>query len=241
MPGLGRCELVDGRIVAMGPTSDEHGRVELTVGAILRDFVRPRRLGRVRVGEVGIYTRRDPTACVAQTSSTFRTSATPSAILLWRSSTSRPIWWSRSSPPAIPPWTWQRRSASTLPSASGWCGSSIPAPGGPWSTARPRSFANSAKASASGATTCCPAWRFPSPIFSRSASRRRAEDCSRPAPGWRADTGASGAGHRPGSVAVACAAPSLATAPVVSPRDRLGDEVADEPWPRIMHERGIEE
>ena len=60
MPGLGRCELVDGRIVAMSPTSDEHGRVELCVGAILRDFVRPRGLGRVRVGEVGIYTRRDP-------------------------------------------------------------------------------------------------------------------------------------------------------------------------------------
>jgi Uma2 family endonuclease len=44
----------------MAPTSDEHGGVELNFGAALKAFVGPRRLGRVRVGEVGIITRRDP-------------------------------------------------------------------------------------------------------------------------------------------------------------------------------------
>ena len=60
MPGVGPCELIDGRIVPMSPTGGEHGRVELNVGAILREFVKSRRLGRVFVGEVGIYTQRNP-------------------------------------------------------------------------------------------------------------------------------------------------------------------------------------
>ena len=60
MPGVGPCELIDGRIVPMSPTGGEHGRVEFNVGSTLDGFVRPRRLGRVLVGEVGIYTRRNP-------------------------------------------------------------------------------------------------------------------------------------------------------------------------------------
>ena len=59
-PGLGPCELIDGRIVAMAPTSPEHGRVEGNVFRILDAFVRPRGLGKVFVGEVGVYTRRNP-------------------------------------------------------------------------------------------------------------------------------------------------------------------------------------
>ena len=54
------CELIDGRIVPLNPTSDEHGWVEGNVHGLLDGFVRPRRLGRVLVGEVGIYTRRNP-------------------------------------------------------------------------------------------------------------------------------------------------------------------------------------
>jgi len=54
------CELVEGRIVPMGPTGDEHGRIELNIGAELLAFVRSHKLGEVRVGEVGIYTRRNP-------------------------------------------------------------------------------------------------------------------------------------------------------------------------------------
>ncbi len=60
MPGVGPCELIDGRIVPMSPTGGEHGRIELNIGAILREFVKGRSLGRVFVGEVGIFTQRDP-------------------------------------------------------------------------------------------------------------------------------------------------------------------------------------
>ncbi|MCS6911154.1 MAG: Uma2 family endonuclease, partial [Anaerolineales bacterium] len=60
MPGLGPCELIDGRIVPMSPTGDLHGGLELSIGESLRTFVRQRKLGKVRVGEVGIYTRRNP-------------------------------------------------------------------------------------------------------------------------------------------------------------------------------------
>ena len=60
LPNLGPCELVLGRIVPMSPAGGEHGRVEANFCEAIRSFVRPRRLGKVLVGEVGIFTRRDP-------------------------------------------------------------------------------------------------------------------------------------------------------------------------------------
>ncbi len=60
MGDLGPCELVDGRIVPMPPTGGEHGRIEGNVSEALKGFVRSLQLGRVLVGEVGIYTRRNP-------------------------------------------------------------------------------------------------------------------------------------------------------------------------------------
>jgi Uma2 family endonuclease len=60
MGDIGQCELVEGRIVPMSPTGDVHGNCELRFGIALDSFVRPRKLGKVRVGEVGIYTRRHP-------------------------------------------------------------------------------------------------------------------------------------------------------------------------------------
>ena len=57
---LGRCELVEGRLVPISPTGDEHSGVEAAFGAILREFVRAHKLGKVRVGEVGMYVRRHP-------------------------------------------------------------------------------------------------------------------------------------------------------------------------------------
>jgi Uma2 family endonuclease len=57
---IGPCELIDGRIVPMSPTGHEHARIESNMDESLRAFVRPRRLGTVLVGEVGVYTRRDP-------------------------------------------------------------------------------------------------------------------------------------------------------------------------------------
>lgn len=57
---VGRCELVDGRIVYMSPTGAEHGTVEGNLAFLLKAFVQPRLLGWVLTGEVGIYTRRGP-------------------------------------------------------------------------------------------------------------------------------------------------------------------------------------
>jgi Uma2 family endonuclease len=44
----------------MSPTGHVHGTIESTIGALLHEFVRKRRLGRVMVGETGIYTKRMP-------------------------------------------------------------------------------------------------------------------------------------------------------------------------------------
>jgi Uma2 family endonuclease len=44
----------------MSPTGFEHGEIENAIGAELRSFVRARKLGKVLVGEVGIFTRRNP-------------------------------------------------------------------------------------------------------------------------------------------------------------------------------------
>lgn len=60
MGDLGRCELIDGRIVRLSFADCKHGEVEVRIAALLEAFVRPRRLGRVLTGDVGIYTRRDP-------------------------------------------------------------------------------------------------------------------------------------------------------------------------------------
>jgi Uma2 family endonuclease len=60
MGDVGRCELVDGRIVPMSPTGCQHGEIEARIAAALSTFVRPKKLGRVLTGEVGLYTRRDP-------------------------------------------------------------------------------------------------------------------------------------------------------------------------------------
>ena len=60
MNDIGPCELLKGRIVPMSPTGDEHGAIEINIGAELLTFVRSHKLGKVRVGEVGIYTHRNP-------------------------------------------------------------------------------------------------------------------------------------------------------------------------------------
>jgi Uma2 family endonuclease len=57
---IGRCELVRGQIVLASPTSDEHGGIEGNFYHELRSFVLPRKLGKVRVGEAGVYTQRSP-------------------------------------------------------------------------------------------------------------------------------------------------------------------------------------
>ncbi|HXV99941.1 MAG TPA: Uma2 family endonuclease [Anaerolineae bacterium] len=60
MGNLGRCELIEGRIVSMAPTGDEHGGIEIKIGGKLDVFATTHKLGKVRVGEVGVYTHRNP-------------------------------------------------------------------------------------------------------------------------------------------------------------------------------------
>jgi len=58
--GVGPCELIDGRIVPMSPTGGKHGGVEFNFAQAIHAFAHPRNLGKVQVGEVGIFTRRNP-------------------------------------------------------------------------------------------------------------------------------------------------------------------------------------
>jgi Uma2 family endonuclease len=60
MPDLGPCELVEGRIVPMPPTSYAHGEIEADVSAALKAYARGIGKGRIMAGEVGIYVRCDP-------------------------------------------------------------------------------------------------------------------------------------------------------------------------------------
>lgn len=54
------CELVEGRIVSMTPTSFSHGDVESELCATLRAWSKTSGRGKVGTGEVGLYLRRNP-------------------------------------------------------------------------------------------------------------------------------------------------------------------------------------
>lgn len=60
MGDIGRCELVEGRIIMRSPTGWRHGNYEWQFGHELGNFVDKHKLGKVLVGEVGFYTRRNP-------------------------------------------------------------------------------------------------------------------------------------------------------------------------------------
>ncbi len=60
MGDMGPSELIEGEIIYMPPTGDEHGIFEFNIGGEIRAFVRKHKLGYVSGGEVGIYIRRNP-------------------------------------------------------------------------------------------------------------------------------------------------------------------------------------
>ena len=60
MGNIGRTELIKGEIVYMAPTGHLHGSIEGNLYAAIRAFVQQHGLGRAMVGEVGLYTARDP-------------------------------------------------------------------------------------------------------------------------------------------------------------------------------------
>jgi Uma2 family endonuclease len=60
MGDIGRCELIEGKIIMRSPTGWLHGNYERRFGQLLGDFVDANNLGHVLVGEVGIYTKRNP-------------------------------------------------------------------------------------------------------------------------------------------------------------------------------------
>ncbi len=60
MGDIGPSELVAGRIVRMSPTGSIHGRIEGNFYDALRTYLKSHKLGTVMVGEVGIYTHRNP-------------------------------------------------------------------------------------------------------------------------------------------------------------------------------------
>jgi Uma2 family endonuclease len=57
---IGKCELVAGKIIRFDYNKIPHGIGVSNIAGALDDFVRPRRIGRVMIGGVGIYTRRNP-------------------------------------------------------------------------------------------------------------------------------------------------------------------------------------
>jgi len=57
---MGRTELVKGEIIYLSPTGHLHGFLESNFDRVLGAFVYQHKLGRVFVGEVGIYTHRNP-------------------------------------------------------------------------------------------------------------------------------------------------------------------------------------
>ena len=60
MGDIGPSELIDGRIVRMPPTAEYHGAYEGNFYKELRAYVDKHELGKVRVGEVGIFIHRNP-------------------------------------------------------------------------------------------------------------------------------------------------------------------------------------
>ncbi|HLX60472.1 MAG TPA: Uma2 family endonuclease [Planctomycetota bacterium] len=59
-PEWNPCELLRGKVVFMSPAGGEHGGVAAEILGLIRDFVKPRKLGKVYAAETGFFLARDP-------------------------------------------------------------------------------------------------------------------------------------------------------------------------------------
>lgn len=57
---LGACELLRGELIMMSPSGTPHSELALTIGSLVRGFVRPRKLGIVTGADGGYLIERDP-------------------------------------------------------------------------------------------------------------------------------------------------------------------------------------
>jgi Uma2 family endonuclease len=55
-----RGELIRGEICQTMPTGQEHGEIVMNLGALLRMFIKPRKLGRLTGSDAGVWLERDP-------------------------------------------------------------------------------------------------------------------------------------------------------------------------------------
>ncbi len=55
-----RYELVDGELIEMSPPGGEHGEITFEIGGVIRDFVRPRHLGKLYAAETGFLIQQSP-------------------------------------------------------------------------------------------------------------------------------------------------------------------------------------
>ncbi|MDE2822361.1 MAG: Uma2 family endonuclease [Chloroflexota bacterium] len=55
-----RGELIRGELCQTMPTGQEHGEIVMNLGALLRVFIKPRRLGRLMGSDSGVWLERDP-------------------------------------------------------------------------------------------------------------------------------------------------------------------------------------
>ena len=60
MSDLGRWELVKGELIHMTPAGGTHGELTAALAQVLRNFVKPGKLGKVFGAETGFYTGHDP-------------------------------------------------------------------------------------------------------------------------------------------------------------------------------------
>jgi Uma2 family endonuclease len=59
-PDLGRCELLRGELIMMSPAGSEHGAITGAIASILRNYVKPRRLGAILTADPGFHIASDP-------------------------------------------------------------------------------------------------------------------------------------------------------------------------------------